>query len=160
MREPYTHPFPVLAILLAVACLGVPTRAVAQTPHDYCYQCNEWKEDPEYVTCEPVTKEGTYGHLSCTLMEGAKQCGVSTGPRGGHDCIVVPTLDGRASLGVDSEPWPQAVGGTELPRWVLHAVPAVLLEVARRGCTGAIIQRRYSSPGIAELRSDLERVAI
>ena len=71
-------------------------------------------------------------------------------------------MDGRVSPDVESVRWPQAVGWTELPRRVQQSALAVdvPLEVARHGCIGAIIQRRYSSARIAELRSGLRRVAI
>ena len=161
MNKPYAYLYSVLATLLAVACLSVPARAAAQaTPSPYCYQCKAWEVNKNYFECNP--DDNLWGHLVCQLSNGGKTCTTSSLPSGGADCIVVPTLAGRVSPDVESEPWPLAVNGTGLSQRVRQAVPAVdvVLEVARHGCTGAIIQRRYSSARIAELRSDLRHVSI
>ena len=161
MNKPSTCLFPIFAIPFVVACLGVSARAVAQDPNHFCYQCQEWEKNTDYYACVAVTTADSLGHKSCSLLGNANQCGVSTGPDHGPDCKVVPTVAGRVSLGVKSAP-SQAVGGRELPRWVLQAVPAVDVpqELTRHRCTGAIIQRRYSSKRIAELRSGVRRVTI
>lgn len=163
MQKPFACLFPVLAILLASASPGVSARAVAQpSPRKYCYQCKVERIDGEdYYACRPTQEGGDFGYLACSLVGGAKQCPTSTGPRGGHDCRVVLAMDGRVSPDAGPEPWPRA-GGAELFRLAQRAAPAVneLRGVARHGCTGAIIQRRYSSARIAELRSDLRRVTI
>ena len=166
MNKPWTYLSPVLATLFAFAFLGVPTQAVAQwLPSPFCYQCELWDKDPDYVECD--SEDNTLGYLGCSLVDGGKQCATSSAPNGGADCIVLPSLSGWdggvwALLDVESEPWPQVVAGTEVPRWVQQAASAVdvPLEVARHGCTGAIIQRRYSSARIADLRSGLRRVTI
>lgn len=158
MREPYTNLFPVLAILLAVACLGVPARAVAQwTPSPWCYDC---KPVGKLAKCAAVTTDSEFGYLACQLEEGGKACETSADPVGGPDCRVDITLVGRVSLAVDSEPWPQGVGGAAGPRWLTSAVHLVGFPVARHECSGAIVRRRYSSARIAELRSGLRRVTI
>lgn len=152
MHKPCTYLFPVVAF----ACLVASARAVAQD----CVGCGEWEEDPEYYVCGTV--DGV-GHQACKLSKGGKQCSKSTLPDGSPDCGVVLALDGRGSQHVESGQWPQAVGGeVELPARVQRTAPAVadLSEVARHGCNGAIIQRRYSSAKIAELRSGLRRVTI
>ena len=158
MREPYTNLFPVLAILLAVACLGVPARAVAQwTPSPWCYNC---EPVGKLAKCASVTDDSAFGYLECELAAGGKACNTSADPVGGPDCRVDATLAGRVSLDVDSEPWPQGVGGAAVPRRLTSAVHLVDFPVARHECTGAIIRRRYSSASIAELRSGLRRVTI
>ena len=166
MNKPCTYLFPVLAISFAFVCLGVPAQAVAQwVVSPFCYQCEEWDEDPEYQECD--SENNMLGYLGCALSAGGKQCVTSSTPDGGADCIVLPGLDGWdggvwASLDVESEPWPQVVAGTDVPRRV-HQVASTLdvpLEVVRHGCTGAIIQRHYSSARVAELRSGLRRVTI
>ena len=162
MQKPFTCLFPVLAILLASASLGVPERAMAQaSPRENCYVCDEWDEDPDYAMCKSVEKDGTFGHLACKLSMGGTQCAKSTTPRGGYDCKVVLAMDGRVSPDAGPESWPRT-GGTELFRLAQQAAPAVneLRGVARHGCTGAIVQRGYSPARIAELRSDLRRVTI
>ena len=161
MNKSCTYVFPALAILLALACFGVPARAVAQDPvySPYCYQCKLWKKikNVAYLQCDP--DNNLVGHLACELSNGGKRCTTSALPGGFDDCITLPpTLAGRVSPDVESEPWHQAVGGMELQQ-VVSAVD-VHLEVARHGCTGAIIQRRYSSARIAALRLSLWRVTI
>ena len=163
MNKPCTCLFSVLNILLVFACLGVPARAVAQVHHEYCYNCRPWEEDKEYYKCSARTEaDSPWGSQVCKLSRGGKQCATSAMPNGGPDCMVVSNLAGRVSPDVESEPWPQAVGGTEFPRRVQQAASAVddLIGVARHECTGAIIRRRYSSARIAELHSGLRRVTI
>ena len=159
MREPYTDLFRVLAILLAVACWGVPARAVAQvTPSPWCYNC---EPVGELAKCESTTEDGAFGRLKCKLAVGGKSCAMSSDSlgTGGDDCQVEATLGGRFSPDVVSEPWPQGVGGAAVPRRLtsFHLVDS---PVVRHDCSGAIIRRRYSSARIAELRSGLRRVTI
>ena len=156
MNKPCTYPFPVFAIL-AFACLSVPERAVAQ---DFCYRCGPWSENDEYYECNPDNNPS--GYLACKLSRGGKPCATSTRPDGGTDCHVVLAMDGRVSPDVESQPWLQAAGGTELPGRVQQTVASVDIppKVVRHGCIGEIIQRRYSPARIAELRSGLRRVTI
>lgn len=160
MREPSTHRFPVLAILLAVACLGVPAHAVAQwtgTLSPWCYDC---RPVGELAKCAAVTTDSKFGYLACELSDGGNACNTSAGHDGGPDCRVDVTLVGRVSLELDSEPWPGGVGGMALPRRLTSVVHLVDSPVARHGCSGAIVGRRYSSTRIAELSSGLRRVTI
>lgn len=160
MKNPWTYLFHVLAIPLAFACLGMPSRAVAQQPNSHCLKCEESDDYPDYLECD--SHDNRLGYLACKLTMGGKQCATSTGPDGGPNCKVVVTLAGRVSPDVDPEPWLQALGVTELPRRAQQEGPTVddPLEVTRHGCTGAIIQRRYSSARIEELRSGLRRVTV
>lgn len=168
MNKLWTYLFPVLTILFTFPFLGVPTQAVAQqVASPFCYQCEQWQEDPNYVKCD--SQDNDAGYLGCSLVSGGKQCATSSAPDGGADCIVprLPGLDGWdgdvwALLEVESEPWPPVVAGTEIARRVQQAVSDVdvPLEVARHGCTGAIILRGYSPARIAELRAGLRRVTI
>ena len=169
MNKPCTYPSPVLEILLALACFGVPAQAVAQDqpiPSPYCYRCEAWDQDPELVECD--SEDNLVGHLGCTLANGGTRCNTSSLPGGGADCgIITPGLDGWGgevwvSLDVESDPWPHAVAVTEVLQRAQQAAPAVdvPLEVARHGCTGAIISRRYSPERIAALRLGLRRVTI
>lgn len=166
MNKLFAYLFPVLATLLAFACLGVPAPAVAQDvlePHEHCYKCTAWEKNPNYYSCKHVSVEGAIGHKACKLKGGAKQCNTSQNHVDfGPDCTVVLAMDGRVLPNVESEPWSQAVAGTDLPRREHQAEPSVdvALEEVRHGCTGAIIQRRYSSARIAELRTGLRRVTI
>lgn len=161
MNKSCTYLFPVFAILLAFACLSAE-RAVAQ---DYCLKCESASGNDEDESDGPYecdSKDNPKGYLACTLSRGGKQCATSTAPDGGWDCHVALAMDGRVSPDVESKPWLQAVGGTELPGRVQQTVASVDVppKVARHGCTGAIIQRRYSPARIAELRSGLRRVTI
>ena len=150
MHMPITYLFRVLAIVLAFASLGVPARAVAQGPvaHTHCYLCEKWDDSPEdeiLMECDP--DDNIIGFQQCELSNGGQTCTTSgTAPDSDKDCYVpFVFVDGRASADLESEPWTQVVGRPE---------------VARHGCTGAIIQRRYSSARIAEIRSGLRRVTI
>ena len=153
MHMPITYLFRVLAIVLAFASLGAPSRAVAQVvAHTHCYVCDLWDESPPgepLFECDP--DKSIFGYQRCELSNHNTTCTASsTRPDNGKDCYVEEDWifpDGRASAGLElePEPWTQVVGRSE---------------VARHGCIGAIIQRRYSSARIAEMRSGLRRVTI
>ena len=83
-----------------------------------------------------------------TFYECDSRCATSTGPDGGWDCHVVLAMDGRVSPDVESKPWPQAVGGTELPGRMHQTVASVDFppKVVRHGCTSAIIQFNDATP--------------
>ena len=152
MNKPFSYLLPVLAILAAFACLGVPERAIAQ--EDYCYGCEPWVPpgfDPEtdtvkHFACKVREKSGFQG---CTLSRAGRQCNYTNVPGGAPDCLIVLDPAGR-------------VYSAESPRRMQEVAPAanVLLEVARHGCSGAIVRRRYTPARIAELRSDLRNVTI
>ena len=165
MSKLWTYLFSVLAVSLTFASLGVSARAVAQIVHrPYCYQCEEWPEDNNYYKCD--SQGNIFGYVTCELSRGGKTCTTSNTPDGGPDCYSglwpVFVLDGRISPDVESAPRPVAVGGPVLVRRAQQAVPTadVPVEVARHACTGAIMQRRYASARIAEMRSGLRRVSI
>lgn len=162
MNKPFNYfnyLFPALAILLAIACLGVPARATAQ---DYCYECERWEPEeededppppeededppPHYFACR-ATEETAFE--ACRLLRGGRQCSHSNRPGGSPNCLMVLDQAGR-------------VYSAELPRRMQEAAPAtnVLPEVARHGCTGGIVRQRYSPARIAELRSGLRHVKI
>ena len=151
MSKPFSCLIPVLAILAALAFLGVPERAIAQ---DYCYLCLPWYPpdfDPETDTLQHYacrTTEGL-GFQGCQLSRAGRQCGYHNDEPGTYNCLVVLDPAGR-------------VYSAESPRRMQEVAPAanVLLEVARHGCTGAIIRRRYPPARITELRSDLRHVTI
>ena len=107
-----------------------------------------------------ISSHGEYGRLECELLAGGAACNTSSDPEGGPDCKVDVTLAGRVSPDVDSEPWPEGVGGAAVPRRLTSAVHLVGFPVARHECSSAIIRRRCSSERIAELRSGLRRVTI
>lgn len=153
MNKPFSYLLPVLVILAAFACLGVPERAVAQ---DYCYKCKQWvpdegpppEEEPEedYFACRAT--EGL-GFQACKLSRAGRQCTYTNDPNGRPDCLIVLDPVGRVHSAESPRPMQETALATN-----------VLPEVARHGCSGAIVRRRYSSTRIAELRSGLRNVTI
>lgn len=133
--------------VLAFACLGVPTIAMAQVSRSpYCYNREVQIEDEDsWFECLSSNKKATIGYLECTLHNNGQYETSSEGTTGGHDCMVPMALNGRVVTDTEWVPWPRAV-----------ATGAA----TRHECTGGIITRPNSRGQIAEMRSVLRHVRI
>ena len=152
MRSAMNSLLPLLAALFALGVLGMPERAAAQ---DRCSECLIRQNKPP--KCVPTGK-GEEGYERCTADIYWDTCEMSSDK---PDCNIVVTLDGRA---VDTGPGVATgtVGRAQILRWAQFVVAAVRTPpaAARQACTGAIVQGRYATAAIAEIRAGLRRVTI
>ena len=156
MRSRTRSLFPVLAALVALMTLGMPEGVAGQGKGGPtgCTECR--KEDGEAPECVPKPKGE--GYDDCINESEKGDCTLSSDK---PDCGLVVALDGRAQDG-GSGVATVAVGGMEVAPGLRPEVPAVRVPtaVARHACTGAIVNRRYSSATIAQLITGLRRVTI
>ena len=151
MRNPTSFLLPVLAMVFALAVLGMPEGVAAQDGCTICVYVPQ-EEEPPTPECDPLpTGEG---YETCDVKSGWEDCEMSSDK---PDCGSRLALDGRADVGSGVAPAAVAIPwGRQL------VVPAAdtPAAVTRQACTGAIVQRRYSAGSIAELRAGLRHVTI
>ena len=145
MRNPRTSLFPLHAVILAFACLGVPDRAAAQG----CVECGNADEDLSQPRCQPKL-EGP-GYESCTIEKGTEKCQMSSDE---PDCGLVLALDGRGLRDLSDSVGPRGDAGTTDPADALAGT------LTRHECSGAIIKRSYAPQRVAERRDGLRHVTI